>query len=489
MEAAPLVLVAAAALILFGVLASKVSSRLGVPAVLLFLLIGMLAGSEGIGGIAFDDYELAQSVGVVALAFILFAGGLDTHWSSVRPVLAPGLVLATLGVVATAAIVGVLAALILQVSLLNGLLLGAIISSTDAAAVFSVLRARAVGLRGGLRPVLELESGSNDPMAVFLTIGLLELVSNADAAWVGLLPLFAQQMVLGALIGYVAARGLVWGINRLRLEYDGLYLVTTVAAAGLIFGVTAAVGGSGFLAVYIAGVVLSDAEFVHKRTLVRFHDAIAWLMQIGMFLVLGLLVFPSDLFDVAGPALLVSAVLILLARPAAVLLATVVGGLDLRSRLLVSWVGLRGAVPIILATFPLVEGIEEAELIFNVVFFIVITSVLVQGTTIAPVARWLGVDVPSAGRARPLVPDLSRVSAEGAQLHEVEVPEGSPAVGHQLVNLGLPRGSLVVLVHRDDEALVPQGTTVLDEGDRLLVLADLDRLTRIRAIVQGDGSA
>jgi potassium/hydrogen antiporter len=489
MSSPSLVLVAAASLILFGVLASKVSSRLGVPAVLLFLVIGMLAGSEGVGGIEFDDYELAQSVGIVALAYILFAGGIDTDWRNVRSVLAPGLWLATVGVVATAVITGLLASLILEISVLNGLLLGAIVSSTDAAAVFSVLRARAVGLRGGLRPVLELESGSNDPMAVFLTIGMLELVSEDGASWVGLLPLFGQQMVLGALFGFVAAKGLVWGINRIRLEYDGLYLVTTIAAAALIFGVTAAAGGSGFLAVYVAGLVLSDAEFVHKRTLVRFHDGIAWLMQIGMFLVLGLLVFPSHLVDVAGRALLVSAVLIFVARPVAVFLATIRSGFDARSRMLVSWVGLRGAVPIILATFPFVEGIERAELIFNVVFFIVLTSVLVQGTTIAPVARWLGVDVPTTGRERRGSPDLSRISAEGAQMHEVEVSTGLPAVGRHIVNLGLPRGALVVLVHRDGEALVPQGTTVLEVGDVLLVLADLDRLARIRAIVEEASTA
>ncbi|MEW6475348.1 MAG: potassium/proton antiporter, partial [Actinomycetota bacterium] len=313
-EAEPL-LAAAAALILVGVLASKISTHLGVPALLLFLGVGMLAGSDGVGGIHFEDFQLAQSVGIVALAFILFAGGLSTGWAEVRPVLAPGVALATVGVVVTALVAGGIAAWALDLSATTGFLLGAIISSTDAAAVFSVLRSRNVSLRGEIRPLLELESGSNDPMAVFLTVGFLELLTDPGRSVLSLMPLFAQQMAVGAVLGYLLARGTVVAINRLRLEYEGLYPVVTLAVVVLTYGITALLGGSGFLAVYVAGIVMGNREFLHKKSLMRFHDAIAWLSQISMFLVLGLLVFPSELPAVAGRALLVAAALVLVARP------------------------------------------------------------------------------------------------------------------------------------------------------------------------------
>jgi potassium/hydrogen antiporter len=484
-EAEPL-LAAAAALVLVGVLASKVSTRLGVPALLLFLGVGMLAGSDGVGGIHFDDFELAQSLGIVALAFILFAGGLSTTWAEVRPVLAPGIALATVGVVVTALVAGGIAAWALDLSATTGFLLGAIISSTDAAAVFSVLRSRNVSLRGEIRPLLELESGSNDPMAVFLTVGFLELLTDPGRSVLSLLPLFAQQMAVGAVFGYVLARGTVVAINRLHLEYEGLYPVVTLAVVVLTYGVTALLGGSGFLAVYVAGIVMGNREFLHKKSLMRFHDAIAWLSQISMFLVLGLLVFPSELPEVAGRALLVAAALVFVARPLAVLVALAPTGLGARARAMVSWVGLRGAVPIILATFPLAAGINEAETIFDVVFFIVLTSVLLQGTTIPLVARWLSVDAPLP--SRPPYPLEAVSSADGAtSLHEITIPNGSPVAGRQLVEIGLPAGALVVLISRDGQFVVPQGATVLHSGDNALVLADADNLSRVRGILEGRG--
>lgn len=477
-------LIAGAVLVLLGVVASKLSARLGVPAVLLFLLIGMAAGSEGIGGIHFDDYRLAQELGIVALAFILFAGGLDTDWRAVRPVLARGLVLGTVGVAVTAVVVGLVAVVVFDLPVVVGLLLGAIISSTDAAAVFSVLRSRSVGLKGNLRPLLEFESGSNDPMAVFLTIGLLQLVTRPDTDVVGLAPLFAQQMAVGAAVGYALARALVLGVNRLRLEYEGLYPVFTTATVVLTYGVTAALGGSGVLAVYVAGLVVGNASIIHKATLVRFHDAIAWLMQITMFLVLGLLVFPSQLVPVAGRALLLSAAVVLLARPAATFLGLAGSGIGARGTALVSWVGLRGAVPIILATFPLVEGVEEAPIIFNVVFFIVLTSVLVQGTTIPLVARLLRVEAPLR-RTRPYPLEVGAPADGSTSLHEVTVPEGSPSAGLRLVDLPLPDGTLVVLISREDAFVVPQGATVLEAGDEVLLLADAQNLDDARAALEG----
>jgi len=480
-------LAAAAALILVGVLASKVSAKLGVPALLLFLAIGMLAGSDGLGGIHFDDFHTAQSAGIVALAFILFAGGLSTSWADVRPVLGPGVALATVGVVVTALVAGGIAAWALDLSPTSGFLLGAIISSTDAAAVFSVLRSRNVSLRGEVRPLLELESASNDPMAVFLTVGFLELLTDPDASVVSLLPLFVQQMAIGAAVGYLLARGTVTAINRLRLEYEGLYPVVTLAVVMLTYGSTALLGGSGFLAVYVAGMAMGNREFLHKKSLMRFHDAIAWLAQISMFLVLGLLVFPSQLPAVAGRALLVAAALVLVARPLAVFLALAPTRLAMRARAMVSWVGLRGAVPIILATFPLAAGVDEAETIFDTVFFIILTSVLVQGTTIPLMARWLGIDAPL--RARPPSYPLEAVSSTDGEtsLHELTIPPESPVTGRQLVDIGLPAGALLVLISRDGEFVVPQGGTVIRGGDQALILADADTLPQVRTVLEGPG--
>ena len=475
-------LLIAAVLLLLGVVASKASTRLGIPALLLFLGLGMLAGSDGPGGIALDDFELVQSIGVVALAFILFGGGLDTRWEDVRPVLWQAVALATFGVAATALTVGAFATVIFDLSLTGGILLGAIISSTDAAAVFAVLRSRGVGLRGRLRPLLELESGSNDPMAVFLTIAMIELLTKPDVAIIDLLPMFIQQMTLGAVLGYVLARAAVFAINRLRLEYEGLYPVLGVAVVLLVYGVTAKLGGSGFLAVYVAGLTMSTQQFLHKRSLLRFHDAVGWLMQIVMFLALGLLVFPSDLPAVAGRALLMSAVLILLARPLAVLVTLTPFRFPIRDTLLVSWVGLRGAVPIILATFPLVEGLPQSQVVFNTVFFITITSVLVQGTTIPIASRALRV----TAAAPPSTAHLAELIPEGAvrkDLIEMTLPGTARAAGRQIVDLGLPKGVLIVLMSREDDAIVPQGDTVLEPGDRLSVLVDADTADDVREIL------
>jgi cell volume regulation protein A len=481
-------LLIAAVLLLLGVIASKASSRLGIPSLLLFLALGMLAGSDGPGGIHLDDYELVQSLGVVALAFILFGGGLDTKWRDVRPVLGYGMALATGGVLATALVVGIFATVLFDLSLTGGILLGAIISSTDAAAVFSVLRSRGVGLRGRLRPLLELESGSNDPMAVFLTVAMIELLTEPDVAVVDLLPMFVQQMAVGGLVGYGLARLAVLAINRLRLEYEGLYPVLGVAVVLLVYGVTAELGGSGFLAVYVAGLTMSSHQFLHKRSLLRFQDALAWLMQIVMFLALGLLVFPSELPAVSGRALLMSAVLILVARPLAVLATLVPLRFPIRDTFLVSWVGLRGAVPIILATFPLVAGLPQSDLVFNTVFFITITSVLVQGTTIPLVARLLGVSAP----APPSTAHLTELIPEGAvtkDLVEMTLAGTARAAGRPVVELGLPAGVLIVLLSRDDDAIVPQGATVLEPGDRLLVLVDVGAVDDVRQILGAEPEA
>ncbi|MBI4594938.1 MAG: potassium/proton antiporter [Candidatus Tectomicrobia bacterium] len=476
------ILAVAAILMLLSIIASKVSDKLGIPSLLLFLAIGMLAGSDGLGGINFDDPYLAQGLGVVALSFILFAGGLDTEWVRVRPSLWKGISLSTLGVLITASIVGWFATEVLGFSWLEGLLLGGVVSSTDAAAVFSVLRSKKVSLKGHLKPLLELEAGSNDPMAVLLTITFIGLLLNPGKSYVSLVPMIFLQLSLGAATGYAMGNGMIFLINYLKLGYEGLYPVLSMALVVLTYGATALLGGNGFLAVYIAGLVMGNRNFVHKRSMIRFHDGLVWLFQIAMFVVLGLLVFPSRLIFVTGTGLIVSMVLILVARPAGVFISTLFSGMSIRENLMISWVGLRGAVPIILATFPLLAGIPKLEMIFNIVFFVVITSALFQGPTIPMMARWLRVEAPLPERT---VYPIAYEPTEKMKcdLVELEIPDNSPIVNKQLVEIGFPSGALIVLISRNNEFLIPDGRTVLQAGDRLLVLADKEILSAVRTIL------
>jgi len=460
-----------AVLLLLGIFASKVSSRLGIPSMVLFLIVGMMAGSEGVGNIHFDNPLLVQSLGIFALAYILFAGGLDTNWRSIKPVMADGFVLSTIGVGITAFLVGWFVHIVLDFSWVEGLLLGSIVSSTDAAAVFAVLRSRNVNLKGNLKPLLELESGSNDPMAVFLTTAMILLLGNPAYNALKLAPMVIWQMLAGAAAGYLLGKGAVFLINRLRLDYEGLYSVFTLTSVPLIYSAASLVKANGFLAVYIAGIVMGNSAFVQKKSLLRFHDGLAWLMQIAMFLALGLQVFPSHLVPVVATGILVAAFLMVLARPASVMIGLSFSRLTLREKGLVSWVGLRGAVPIVLATFPLVAGIEKAEMIFNLVFFIVLTSALLQGSSIPLVARWLKLEAPApAGPSLPTSPEDAALVP--VRMREVPVPHDSPCAGRQVVGISLPTGVLIVYIKRDGSYLVPHGNTVLEEGDVLHLLAD-----------------
>ena len=382
---------AASALLLLAVLSGRVAGRIGIPPLLLFLLIGMLAGSDGPGGIYFDDAWVTQLVGTLALALILFAGGLETHWRQVRPALWPAISLSTIGVLITAALVAWFSTVVLGFSWLEGLLLGAIVSATDAAAVFAVIGGGALRLRGRLLPILELESGTNDPMAVFLTIGVTELLTHPHAAPVSLIVLFVQQMGIGTALGLGLGLGVARLINALKLDASGLAPVFTTALALFAFGLTATLGGSGFLAVYLVGLVVGNSAGEVAQRLSGFQAGLATLAEIIMFLTLGLLVFPSHLLPIAGVGLLLTLFLTVVARPVSVFIGLALSSLSVREKAFVSWVGLRGAVPIVLATFPLLEGVGRAEQIFDVVFFVVLASVLLQGTTINLAARWLGV--------------------------------------------------------------------------------------------------
>jgi cell volume regulation protein A len=394
-----LLIIIFSALVILSILTIKLSVRLGIPSLTLFLVIGMLAGSDGVGGLYFDNPALVQTLGVIALVLILFSGGLDTEWTGVRPVLWNGLSLSTIGVVLTALLVGWFVSWVQGFSFLEGLLLGAIVASTDAAAVFMVLRARNVKLPRPLAHLLELESGSNDPMAVVLTVALIQLMSNTSTNLWDLLWFFVVQMTVGAVAGVAMGELIRWTLNTLKLELRGIYPVLSVAFALLTYGLTAELHGSGFLAVYLAGLFMRRHSVVHQKNLVQFHEGLAWLMQITMFLILGLQVFPARLIPIAGVGLLVSLFLIFIARPFSVYTSLALSRLSLREQTLVAWVGLRGAVPIVLATFPVLAGIQKADTIFHLVFFIALTSVVLQGPPIPWMTRVLRLDrVPQEGR-------------------------------------------------------------------------------------------
>ena len=402
-------ILAAGILLFAGVLASRFSDLVGVPSLLLFLGLGMLAGSEGLGGIEFDSSAIAQSVGTVALLVILFAGGLETRWSEVKPVLAPGLLLSTVGVTITTVVLGAFAWYMLGtysdfdigthgLGWLDALLLAAIVSSTDAAAVFSVFRGSDVQPRRKLRFLLEFESGSNDPMAVLLTTLLLGFMASGGASGTEVLIALLLQFAVGAAAGVLLGGFAAAIVKRLRLSSSGLYPILVLSCALIAFGLAEAFGGNGFLSVYAAGVMIGNRVDESRDTIIAFHEGLSWLMQIAMFVILGLLVFPSRLLPVAGVAVAMAFFLMFVARPLSVFICLLPFRMSGRELSYVSWVGLRGSVPIILATFPASYGIAGADAIFNVIFFIVLTSVLVQGLTLIPAARILGVLVhPNGG--------------------------------------------------------------------------------------------
>ncbi|HET6510886.1 MAG TPA: potassium/proton antiporter [Candidatus Kapabacteria bacterium] len=470
------ILLALACLLLLSLVATKASGRTGVPALLVFLVIGILAGMEGVGGVNFDDTWIAQSMGVVALAFILFVGGLETHWSAIRGIIWRGLSLSTIGSLTSAILVGLfLTHVVGGFGFLEAILFGAIVSSTDAAAVFAVLRTNSVELKGSLSELVELESGSNDPMAVFLTAGIIGLLVDPTISITSLIPSFFIEMSVGGVMGFLLGRVIVFTINRLRLEHEGLYPVLTFALVLLAYSLPSAFHGNGYLAVYIAGVVVGSHKFFHKRSLIRFHSGLGWLMQIMMFLTLGLLVTPSELVPVIPKGLSVSAFLIFVARPASVFFSLAFSDLGWREKLLISWMGLRGAVPIVLATFPLIAGISQANTIFNLVFFTVVVSVLVQGSTIAYVARWLGLNAPASKKSQHTVQHGPAIN-EQAQMTEVLVPYHSGLVGETIMSLGLPEDGFVMLISREEGTLVPNGRTRIEAGDVLMVLATPEAL-------------
>jgi potassium/hydrogen antiporter len=464
------ILLVGSLLVFISVLASK-SNKFGFPSMLLFLAVGMLAGSDGIGGIYFYDTHVAKSIGIVALILILFSGGLDTRFSDIKPIMWQGILLSTIGVLLTSLFVGIFVSLVTNLSIYEGLLLGSIISSTDAASVFTILRSKSSGLKGKIRPLLEFESGSNDPMAYFLTIFYIFLIHNQGASFTQALPMFFKQFIFGGAMGIGMGYAIHKIFTRLKLDFDGLYSVLMLACALFTFSFSNFIGGNGFLSVYLAALILGNKEFIHKRSLTKHFDGQAWLMQIVMFLTLGLLIFPKQLIPLAGLGIVVALFIIFVARPLAVFLSLSFSRFNLRSKLFISWVGLRGAVPVILAVYALDSDISNAPFIFNLVFFISVISVLIQGTTINWLARVLKLSVPVKIRKK------SRLDSELANkvksiLVEIEVKDGYNCVNKAIVDLTIPSGNIISMIARDDSYIQPEGNTVILAGDKLSILSD-----------------
>jgi cell volume regulation protein A len=469
--ATALLLATCGLLLAVSVIFSRASQRIGIPIALLFLVVGMLAGSEGIGGIAFDDYRLAFRLGAAALALILFDGGLNTPVGALRRVWGPAGTLATAGVVLTAIFVAVPAHL-WGLGWPEALLLGAVVSSTDAAAVFAVLRASGIHLKRRVGLTLEVESGLNDPVAVILTITLTENLLHPEALTGGLL---AAEVALQLAVGIAAGLAVGYGgrslLSRLQLVTGGLYPALTLGLALLAFGMATLLRGSGFLSVYLAGLILGNGPLPYRAGLLRVHDAMAWLSQIGMFLVLGLLVYPSRLLPVAALGLALALLLAVVARPLAVALCLAPYQYRRRETLFIGWVGLRGAVPIVLALYPVLAGAPEGGVIFNLVFFIVVVNAIVPGSTVAWAARRLGLEAPEVPAPQAVFAMESRLPLKG-ELHSFYIDEALVVAGLPLTELDFPEGSAVALIVRGDRLIAPKGNTVLQPGDHVYVIAD-----------------
>jgi potassium/hydrogen antiporter len=457
----------AGALLAAGLAAALLASRLRVPSLILFLGVGMLIGSDGTGWIEFDDYELARTVGIIALALILFEGGLTSGLIEIRPVLGSALSLAILGTIATAVVAGLAATWLFDLTTLEGMLLGSIIATTDGAAIFALLRGST--LKRKLARTLEGEAGMNDPVAILLVLGFIEWIEDPSFGIEGMMALFAEELGIGLAIG----AGLGWlsvtALQRIRLDTAGLFPVASLTAAALSFGLAEVVGGSGFIAVYLTGLALGGAAIPAKRTITTFHQGLAWVAQVALFLVLGLLVFPSQLGDVALEGTLLALVVVLIARPAGVFLATAFFPYRNSERVVLSWAGLRGALPVVLATFPVIAGVEGSGEFFDIVFFAVLLSTLLQGSTFEFVARRLRATASRPALPQPLA-ERGVIRRLGAEILEHPVGEDDAIAGARVTDLNLPREAVVNVIVRGDEAIPPRGSTRLRGGDRLHIL-------------------
>ncbi|MCQ2959687.1 MAG: potassium/proton antiporter [Bacteroidales bacterium] len=462
------------------IIADKAGYRFGVPSLLLFLAVGMIFGSDGFG-IQFDNIEMAQTVGTIALCVILFSGGMDTKTSDIKPILTQGLILSTIGVLLTALFTGIAIWFILgktyesaSFSLIASLLLGATMSSTDSASVFSILRAKGLRLKNNLKPMLELESGSNDPMAYILTITLLNILqSNEDPnLFTAILYVFIQ-LVLGSLLGFALGKVIVFLINKLNIENDSLYPILVLSSCIFIFSISYFLQGNCYLAVYVGGLVIGNSKFVHKNSTIKFFDGLTWLFQLLMFLILGLLVNPHELLPIIIPGLIISFIMIFVTRPLSVFISLLpFRRMHYRDKAFISWVGLRGATPIIFAILSLNADIPNARLLFNIVFFCTLVSLIIQGTSLPQVAKWLHLVGNSKGLRKPKHFDIDLPDEIKSAATEIVITEQLLKNGNKLMDIGLPEKTLAIMVKRDMGFFVPTGKSVLKEFDTLLVITD-----------------
>jgi potassium/hydrogen antiporter len=468
-------------LLAVGLAAAKVADRVRVPGLLLFLGLGMLVGTDGLGGIEFDDAELTRTLGTIGLVLILFEGGLSAGWGQIRPVIGTAVSLATLGTILTAVISGVAAIWLFDLGTLEGLIIGSAVAATDSAAIFAVLRGSR--LRRRLARALEGESGMNDPVALLLVVGFIDWIELPDYGAAEMVLALVGKLALGLAVGLVVGHAARWSFRNLDLPSPGLYPVASVATAALAYGLAEVAEGSGFLSVYMAALVLGTGAVPARRTTIAFHQGLSWVAQISLFALLGLLVTPSQLGDVAAEGLLLSAGLMFVARPLAALVASAVAEFSLRERLMLGWAGLRGAIPIWLATFPVVAGVEDGELIFNAIFFVVVTSTLIQGATFEPLARRLGLTTTEPALPRPLI-ETGIVRRLGGESMVWRVESGDAVVGRMVKELGLPRDALVNLIVRGDTAIPPRGSTEIEAGDELHVLVRQPALAEVEGLTE-----
>lgn len=464
-----------------GIGAAMVADRVRVPGLILFLGLGMLVGSQGVGGVGFDDVELTRTLGTIGLILILFEGGLAAGWDEIRPVLGTALSLALIGTLVTALIAGAAAAMLFDVGTLEALIIGSAVAATDSAAIFAVLRGSQ--LRRRLARALEGESGLNDPVALLLVTGFISWIEEPGYGLADMVVHFVGDLTIGAIVGGLVGFGARRVFLRLDFPNPGLYPVASIAAAAVSYGLAELAFGSGFLAVYVTALALGTGVMPARSTITSFHQGLSWVAQISLFFLLGLLVFPKELGDVALEGLALSAVMLLVARPIATLVATVFSPLRLSERMMLSWAGLRGAIPIWLATFPVIAGVEGSEFLFNVVFFVVVSSTLVQGISFEPLAHRLGLTTNEPALPRPLV-EAGVVQELGGDVFAYRVEPDHAAAGRMVKELGLPRQALVNLIVREGEALPPRGSTVIEAGDEVHLMIRREQRSMMKELTK-----
>ena len=471
------ILLIGSVLLFVSIVVSKTGYRFGVPTLLVFLLVGMFFGSDGLG-LQFHNADEAQFIGMVALSIILFSGGMDTKFSEIRPVLSQGILLSTVGVLLTTLFTGLFIYWIsgfehvsITMSLITAMLLAATMSSTDSASVFNILRSQSMNLKHNLRPMIELESGSNDPMAYMLTIVLIQFINSSGMGMMDILGSFCIQFIVGGASGFLLGRLAILILNKINLNNQSLYPILLLSFIFFTFTVTDLCKGNGYLAVYIAGIMVGNNRITNRKEISTFMNGMTWLFQIIMFLTLGLLVNPHEMLNIAVPALLIGVFMIVFARPLSVLICLLpFKKMNFNSRIFVSWVGLRGAVPIIFATYPVVANIPDSNQIFNIVFFITILSLVVQGTTISWIAKLLHLATPLEKTGNDFgveIPDEINTD-----LRDIILTEEMLAKGNRLMDMNLPKGTLVMLVKRGNEFMIPNGSLQLHAGDKLLIISE-----------------